>query len=347
MPPRLTLTIDNGPTPGVTEHVHEVLDRHGVTAMFFVVGRNLVDDAGSRLVEQVVAAGHLVGSHTWSHTVTFGHAPDADVDRELDDGCRAVADAGGDGHLFRPYGGRRRDRRPADEPPRRASASSTTAARASCGTRCPGTGSTRTAGSTAALDDVAPPAVVGRRAPRRAGAAAGRLDDFLTRCADTGVELTVDVPDSCTPIRAGVADDVGRAARGRARRHGATPRPPDTAPSRSVLGAEPGERLAQVALEDLAARVLRQAGDELDVLRALVAGEAGPGVLEELVGVTVAPGLGTTTAVTASTQYGCGMPNTATSATAGCSNIASSTSRLATFSPPLLIMSFLRSTTAR
>ena len=60
--------------------------------------------AGRRLVERALAEGHLVGSHTWSHTVPFGHAGDADVDRELDDGRRAVADAGGDGQLFRPYG---------------------------------------------------------------------------------------------------------------------------------------------------------------------------------------------------------------------------------------------------
>ena len=110
--------------------------------MFFVVGRNVVAPGGRRLVEQAVAAGHVVGSHTWSHTVTFGHAGDDDVDRELDDGRRAVADAGGDGQLFRPYGaGGSIDDRLMSRA-RRASACSPTAARACCGTRCPGTGST-------------------------------------------------------------------------------------------------------------------------------------------------------------------------------------------------------------
>ena len=37
-----------------------------------------------------------------------------------------------------------------------------------------------------------------------ADAALARLDEFLVRCLDSDVELTVDVPDSCTPIRAGV-----------------------------------------------------------------------------------------------------------------------------------------------
>jgi hypothetical protein len=37
-----------------------------------------------------------------------------------------------------------------------------------------------------------------------ADAALDRLDEFLARCADRDVELTLDLPDSCTPIRAGV-----------------------------------------------------------------------------------------------------------------------------------------------
>jgi hypothetical protein len=37
-----------------------------------------------------------------------------------------------------------------------------------------------------------------------AQASLDRLDDFLARCADRGVTFTADVPDSCTPIRAGV-----------------------------------------------------------------------------------------------------------------------------------------------
>src|SRR5882724_13507326 len=59
--------------------------------------------------------------------------------------------------------------------------------------------------------------------------------------------------------------------------------------------------------------------------------------------LSFAPGTGTTQATTFSIQYGSCSPTTATSATPGCAAIASSTSWLETFSPPLLIMSFLRS----
>jgi peptidoglycan/xylan/chitin deacetylase (PgdA/CDA1 family) len=203
VPSKLTLTIDNGPTPGVTEPVLEILHRHAAPAMFFVVGRNVVDPAGRRLVEEEVAAGHVVGSHTWSHTVTFGHASDADVDRELDDGRRAVADAGGDGQLFRPYGagGAIDDRLMSRHGAARLVADACTCV---LWNSVPGDWLDPDGWITAAMADVerlAWSVVVLHDVP---DASLGRLDEFLTRCTDAGVELTVDVPDDCTPIRAGV-----------------------------------------------------------------------------------------------------------------------------------------------
>ena len=203
MQPKLTLTIDNGPTPGVTERVHEVLDRHGVKAVFFAVGRNVVSAAGRRLVERAVADGHLVGSHTWSHTVTFGDAIDADVDRELDDGRRAIADAGGDGQLFRPYGaGGSIDERLMS----RHGAERLVADGCTCvlWNSVPGDWLDPTAWVVNALADIERQpwsVVVVHDVP---DAALGRLAEFLTRCADIGVETTLDLPDICTPIRSGV-----------------------------------------------------------------------------------------------------------------------------------------------
>ena len=203
MAPTVTLTIDNGPTPGVTERVHEILGRHGVEALFFVVGRNVVDPAGRRLVEAAVADGHLVGSHTWSHTVTFGQAADAVVDRELDDGRRAVADAGGDGTLFRPYGaGGAIDERLMS----RHGAERLIDDRCTCvlWNSVPGDWLDPDGWMTAALADVRRQAwsvVVLHDLP---DAALGRLDEFLVRCADAGVVFTTETPQDCTPIRAGV-----------------------------------------------------------------------------------------------------------------------------------------------
>ena len=203
MPPRVTLTIDNGPTPGVTEHVHDVLQRHAAPAMFFVVGRNVIAPGGRRLVEQAVAAGHVVGSHTWSHTVTFGHARDEDVDRELDDGRRAVADAGGDGQLFRPYGagGSIDDRMMSRHAAERLLADGCTCV---LWNSVPGDWRDPAGWMVAALADIERQPWTVMVLHDVADASLAGLDELLTRCADAGVDLTLDLPDACTPIRAGV-----------------------------------------------------------------------------------------------------------------------------------------------
>jgi chitin deacetylase len=59
------LTFDDGPTRGPLENIIEVLGARGVRATFFVTGAELAaaPDAGRRLV----AAGHELGNHTYSH----------------------------------------------------------------------------------------------------------------------------------------------------------------------------------------------------------------------------------------------------------------------------------------
>lgn len=39
---RLTLTFDNGPTPGVTQPVLETLGRYGIRTTFFIIGQKLL-----------------------------------------------------------------------------------------------------------------------------------------------------------------------------------------------------------------------------------------------------------------------------------------------------------------
>ena len=63
--------------------------------------------------------------------------------------------------------------------------------------------------------------------------------------------------------------------------------------------------------------------------------------------VAVAPVRSTTIAWTASPHFSDGIPITATCSTAGCDAIAFSTSTEYTFSPPVTIMSFTRSTRNR
>lgn len=102
--PLVTLTFDNGPSPGVTEPVLDLLTTHAVPATFFAIGRKLAAPEGQELGRRIVEGGHRLGGHTWSHSVQFGGADDSVVVDELDRTRAVVESAGGDGSLFRPYG---------------------------------------------------------------------------------------------------------------------------------------------------------------------------------------------------------------------------------------------------
>ncbi len=102
--PIVTLTFDNGPTPGVTEPVLDLLAAHAVPATFFAIGRKLATTKGRELARGILGGGHQLGGHTWTHSIQFGGADDAIVTDELSRTREAVDDVGGDGLLFRPYG---------------------------------------------------------------------------------------------------------------------------------------------------------------------------------------------------------------------------------------------------
>ncbi|MCE3008143.1 MAG: polysaccharide deacetylase family protein [Bacteroidetes bacterium] len=59
------LTFDDGPTPGITPWVLEVLRAYGAKATFFVVGHRVAKYP--ELARQIVAEGHQLGNHTYHH----------------------------------------------------------------------------------------------------------------------------------------------------------------------------------------------------------------------------------------------------------------------------------------
>jgi peptidoglycan/xylan/chitin deacetylase (PgdA/CDA1 family) len=61
----IALTFDDGPWPTSTSQVLDVLKNSNVKATFFMVGKQV--QKYPQLVKQVVAEGHAIGNHTWSH----------------------------------------------------------------------------------------------------------------------------------------------------------------------------------------------------------------------------------------------------------------------------------------
>jgi peptidoglycan/xylan/chitin deacetylase (PgdA/CDA1 family) len=102
---RVTLTFDNGPTPGVTGRVLDVLARANIRATFFVLGSKLADPAALALARDAHAAGHWIGNHTLTHSVALGDNPDADyAAREIGETQALIGDLAHPDRLFRPYG---------------------------------------------------------------------------------------------------------------------------------------------------------------------------------------------------------------------------------------------------
>lgn len=66
---RVALTFDDGPDPQRTPAVLDLLARQGVRATFFVVGARA--EAHPELVRRMVAEGHVVGNHSYTHSRRF------------------------------------------------------------------------------------------------------------------------------------------------------------------------------------------------------------------------------------------------------------------------------------
>ncbi len=117
LPPKtVVLTFDDGPHPSYTDAILEILARYQAPAIFFHLGRNLgtVDAQGqvkpgaqAAVAKRVLAAGHLLANHSYSHSVMAKMSEDA-VRTEAQE-TEALLDAAGrqPSSLFRfPYGAR-------------------------------------------------------------------------------------------------------------------------------------------------------------------------------------------------------------------------------------------------
>jgi peptidoglycan/xylan/chitin deacetylase (PgdA/CDA1 family) len=83
----VVLTFDDGPNPSTTTQILAALADECVRATFFVTGKNSA--AHLALLRRIVAEGHTVGHHSWSHANLMRIPAGAAVE-EIDHGIAAV-----------------------------------------------------------------------------------------------------------------------------------------------------------------------------------------------------------------------------------------------------------------
>ena len=88
------LTFDDGPIPESTPFILQTLAEYGAKATFFMVGDNV--RKYPHLYQQIVAAGHQVGNHTFNHWGGLRHSTMA-YSRNTDKANELIH-----AHLFRP-----------------------------------------------------------------------------------------------------------------------------------------------------------------------------------------------------------------------------------------------------
>jgi peptidoglycan-N-acetylglucosamine deacetylase len=98
----VALTFDDGPTPAYTDSILGVLRCERARATFFVLGSDL--ERNPELGRRIVADGHVLGNHTWSHPRMVGQSFST-IRREVEDTDRQIRLAGERGpiHFRAPY----------------------------------------------------------------------------------------------------------------------------------------------------------------------------------------------------------------------------------------------------
>ncbi len=76
----VALTFDDGPY-GQTGQVLDLLAEHHIKATFCVIGRQVAD--GAELIKRIVAEGHSLCNHTWSHDLNLRNRPADQIIAEM------------------------------------------------------------------------------------------------------------------------------------------------------------------------------------------------------------------------------------------------------------------------
>ncbi len=97
----VAITFDDGPLPPYTNRILDTLAAECVKVTYFLVGRQA--NAYPDLVRRIYNAGHVIGTHSQNHPLTFDQMALSRVEREVDNGIASVQTAAGDPKAVAPF----------------------------------------------------------------------------------------------------------------------------------------------------------------------------------------------------------------------------------------------------
>lgn len=100
----IAITFDDGPVPGKTEKILEILASYKVSAAFFCIGHRIADNP--MLAKKIHDSDHLIGNHSYWHKNTFDLQTTENIEQELIKTNKAIQEIIGlNPNFFRPpYG---------------------------------------------------------------------------------------------------------------------------------------------------------------------------------------------------------------------------------------------------
>jgi len=96
---RIMLTFDDGPDPRYIYSLIDILDRHGVKAIFFMVGQNA--EKNPDIVRDILKRGHRIGIHSWQHKNAMLYSYPY-TKKDFENSHRIMVDLNIDTRLYRP-----------------------------------------------------------------------------------------------------------------------------------------------------------------------------------------------------------------------------------------------------
>jgi peptidoglycan-N-acetylglucosamine deacetylase len=90
--PYIAMTFDDGPSAENTPRLLDILKQRGIKATFFLIGENA--QANPNIVKRILAEGHELGNHTWTHP-QLSKLSDDKVKSEISKTQDAIAAASG------------------------------------------------------------------------------------------------------------------------------------------------------------------------------------------------------------------------------------------------------------